>query len=179
MINVFRVGVYGEFYEVSGYIQRECIEVPPVNNCRTFISGYNHAITIYEMPETLRMALRTTPSYPIHALISPVENEKRGVCGLFWPTGLIGGGTLTFMLREDVDMRRTLDEIGRELARATSIHGPFASAHEGISVIREEFEELWDEVKKRKPDLKKMRAEAIQVGAMAARFVGDVCDKTQ
>jgi hypothetical protein len=49
------------------------------------------------------------------------------------------------------------------------------SAHEGISVLREEFEELWDEVKMKHPDVDKMRSEVIQVGAMALAFLLEVC----
>lgn len=55
------------------------------------------------------------------------------------------------------------------------LHCPFASAHEGYAVLQEEVEELWEEVKKREPDKVRMRAEAIQVAAMALRFVMDVC----
>jgi hypothetical protein len=65
-----------------------------------------------------------------------------------------------------------------ELVRATSIHTrKFNSAHEGYAVILEELDELWDEVKKNgsQRDVQKMRDEAIQVAAMAMRFVVDVC----
>lgn len=65
-----------------------------------------------------------------------------------------------------------------ELVRATGLHRhKFNSAHEGYAVILEELDELWDEVKKngQKRDIQKMRDEAIQVAAMAMRFVIDVC----
>lgn len=67
-----------------------------------------------------------------------------------------------------------------ELLRATALHGSFASAHEGYAVILEELDELWDEVKKGGTEprsIPRMRKEAIQVAAMAMRFVLDVCDK--
>lgn len=55
---------------------------------------------------------------------------------------------------------------------------PFNSAHEGFAVLHEEFDELkahvWTNQKRR--DLEAMRKEAIQVAAMAIRFVHDVCD---
>jgi hypothetical protein len=70
-------------------------------------------------------------------------------------------------------------EVMDELFRATDKFGSFNSAHEGYAVLAEEVDELWDEVKKnsktRSKDL--MRAEAIQVAAMAMRFVLDVCDR--
>ena len=55
---------------------------------------------------------------------------------------------------------------------------PFNSAHEGYAILLEEVDELWGHVKinQKKRDLAAMRAEAIQVAAMALRFVVDVCD---
>ena len=68
-------------------------------------------------------------------------------------------------------------EIQEELKRATLIHGsPFRSAHEGWAIIREEVDELWDEVKSDYRMITKMRREAIHVAAMALRFIQDVCD---
>jgi len=50
----------------------------------------------------------------------------------------------------------------------------FASLHEGISIIREEFEEAWDEVKKQNADPEALKKEMAQVGAMAMRFLTDL-----
>lgn len=71
-----------------------------------------------------------------------------------------------------------LDEVDAELYRARSKFAAFNSAHEGCGVLREEFEELWDEVKAKNGarDVAAMRKEAIQTAAMAIRFVIDVCD---
>jgi hypothetical protein len=69
--------------------------------------------------------------------------------------------------------------VAEELGRAFEKFPAFNSAHEGFAVLAEEVDELWDEVKKnsktRSKDL--MCAEAIQVAAMAMRFVLDVCDR--
>jgi len=59
-----------------------------------------------------------------------------------------------------------------ELVVATHKFGPFASTHEGAAVIREEFDELWDAVKAN--DIAQARREAVQVGAMAVRFLIDI-----
>lgn len=67
-------------------------------------------------------------------------------------------------------------EAAEELARARRKHGRMHGPHEGYAVILEEVDELWDEVRKRDPDVAAMRREAIQVAAMALRFVEDVCD---
>ena len=70
------------------------------------------------------------------------------------------------------------DEVKKELAQAREkFPRPQASAHEGFAVLDEERDELWDEVKANHPDRKaRMRAEAVQVAAMAIRFIEDVCD---
>lgn len=64
--------------------------------------------------------------------------------------------------------------IDAELKRANRLYPAFRSPHEGISVIREEFEELWDEVKADKTNKHlslRMYEEAIQVAAMAVKFI--------
>lgn len=61
-----------------------------------------------------------------------------------------------------------------ELDRATKKYGSFASAHEGYAVLKEEVDELWDAIKANESAERK-REEAIQVAAMALRFVVDCC----
>lgn len=60
------------------------------------------------------------------------------------------------------------------------MHKSMQGAHEGYAVLLEEVDELWDEVKKnpRKDPacIARRRTEAIQIAAMAMRFVLDVCD---
>ena len=67
-------------------------------------------------------------------------------------------------------------EVEEELYAATSKFGAFASAHEGYAVLKEEVDELWDEVKKNQKvrSVEKLRAEAKQVAAMALRFMIDL-----
>lgn len=67
-------------------------------------------------------------------------------------------------------------EAAVELARAQSIYPRFNSPHEGYAALLEEVDELWDEVKASKPgsDRAAMRKEAVQVAAMALRFLHDV-----
>lgn len=67
-----------------------------------------------------------------------------------------------------------LDEVAEELERARSLgFSLFASAHEGYAVLLEEVDELKAEVWKKQSlrDLGKMRKEAIEVAAMAVKFV--------
>lgn len=65
-----------------------------------------------------------------------------------------------------------LDDVAGELSRA-AMWPPFNSAHEGYAVLLEEVDELWAHVKtnQKRRDLAAMRAEAVQVAAMAIKFV--------
>ena len=72
------------------------------------------------------------------------------------------------------DYDNILADVGKELKRAADLgFGLFNSAHEGFAIINEEFDELKAHVwtKQSKRDLKAMRKEAIEVAAMAVKFV--------
>jgi hypothetical protein len=58
-----------------------------------------------------------------------------------------------------------------ELVRATGKHGRFNSPHEAYAILLEEVDELWDDIKKNRSTTAYI--EAIQVAAMAVRFVVD------
>jgi len=75
--------------------------------------------------------------------------------------------------------QRLADEILDELASARTKHpGKFNSSHEGYAVILEELEELWDEVKTQSGGNKaNMKTEAIQIAAMAIRFIQDLIEE--
>lgn len=68
--------------------------------------------------------------------------------------------------------------IRAELERAMKKHPEeWHSIHEGESHIREEFEELWDEIKKSdgRTANELMRTEATHLGATAVRFLVELC----
>ena len=75
--------------------------------------------------------------------------------------------------RVSMIVRHVLDE----LQKATHEHGAFRSAHEGFAVLKEEVDELCDEVRGRRSleNSGRMQQEAVQVAAMALRFLLDVC----
>ena len=66
--------------------------------------------------------------------------------------------------------KQALKLIAKELTRARANFDNFHNAHEGYAVIKEELDELWDDVKSNRNPTK----EAIQVGAMALRFLVDL-----
>jgi hypothetical protein len=85
------------------------------------------------------------------------------------------------MIETEKEIRETATEISKmlveEVCSARSKFSKFNSAHEGYAVMKEEVDELWDEikVKQKDRDKAKMKKEAIQVGAMAIRFIQDCC----
>lgn len=63
-----------------------------------------------------------------------------------------------------------------ELKSAMGKFPPYNSAHEGWAVIREELDELWDEIKNDKEwdaEERQMK-EALQVAVTAIRFIYDL-----
>ena len=64
-----------------------------------------------------------------------------------------------------------------ELKRANRMYGTsFASPHEGYAVILEELDELFEEIRQKRPDKERLREEAIQIGAMAIKFIMSIED---
>lgn len=80
--------------------------------------------------------------------------------------------TLNYAVRLDL----ATEMIKAEVYRATTMHSPMTTAHEGKAVIEEELDELWDEVKLfPNIDREALLKEAVHIGAMAARFIADIC----
>lgn len=66
-------------------------------------------------------------------------------------------------------------EVADEVLRAITKHPQgFRSYHEGYAVLLEEVDELWEEIKRQKVDCVNVRKEAVQVAAMALRFLADL-----
>ncbi len=78
----------------------------------------------------------------------------------------------------DIDLKliRIKADMIKELESATDKHGSFPTSFHGYAVVLEELDELWDAIKSKDATLADVRYEAIQVGAMAIRFVLDLCD---
>lgn len=69
------------------------------------------------------------------------------------------------------------DRIDSELYFARQKFPDFRSAHEGFAVLLEEVNELWDVVRSKHGTPVEIKHEAIQVAAMALRFLTDCCDE--
>lgn len=67
-----------------------------------------------------------------------------------------------------------LNDVAEELSAAIAAHPPFHSAHEGYAVILEELDELWAEITPRMKNHAAIRKEALQVAAMALRYIVDL-----
>lgn len=71
-----------------------------------------------------------------------------------------------------------INMVRAEAERASAKHPPMHSHHEAYAVIREEFEEYWQEVQKggSKPrDPEALRTELVQTAAMCVRTLTDLC----
>ena len=68
---------------------------------------------------------------------------------------------------------KVLEMIKTELDSANNKYPAFHSTHEGYAVLREEIDELWDEIKVSKSTNanRLMVNEAVQVAAMAIKFI--------
>jgi len=75
-------------------------------------------------------------------------------------------------------IKTILKQVENEFEIASSLYSKFHSNHEGYAVIKEEVDELWDEIKKSKDTKgnKKMKSELIQIAAMAIRFIDNLCE---
>ena len=89
------------------------------------------------------------------------------------------------MTKNELILDTTMGMVRDELARAMMLHAPMRGVHEGYAVILEELDELWFEIKQKKPgqttSFGRLRTKALHVAAMAARFVADltldsICD---
>jgi NTP pyrophosphatase (non-canonical NTP hydrolase) len=71
-----------------------------------------------------------------------------------------------------IKLQSSFIEIKDEIEKAKEKYPKdFNSLHEAYAVILEEFQEMWDEIKKKNPDKENIREEAIQVGAMIGRLL--------
>lgn len=85
----------------------------------------------------------------------------------------LAGASAGLLVQHSDAIERAAAEVVVELRSAMAKFGPFKNGHEGYAVILEEVDELWNEVKNNKGDdhVTRQRHEAIQIAAMALRFV--------
>lgn len=91
---------------------------------------------------------------------------------LFYPSIERGGMSPNDPLVISSTIDNALAAVGQELEQAMREHAPaFASMHEAHSVILEELEEFWEEVRKKRSERSepRMRYELTQLAAMAVK----------
>lgn len=71
----------------------------------------------------------------------------------------------------DVVLAMVRAEAMKAMAKHPAMHSP----HEGMSVIKEEVDELWDHVKVDTGQTNAAAKEAIQIATMGVRYVYDLC----
>ena len=73
------------------------------------------------------------------------------------------------------NMERAFDLVKKEYLRVAAMCSveKFNSTHEAYAVLKEEVDELWDEVKSNVNE-KDMETEAIQVATVAIRFIAEL-----
>lgn len=168
--NRYVAGVCDECGDVIGLASADAKDLPRCTGCHnptgTSLNGRPLCINCH-VGDVDELRSRACPGPTKRSEAWPDEPcDQCGVYGIHHPRSETARGSV-------------LDEVASELARARAKFARFNSAHEGFAVLDEERDELWDEVKANHPDRKaRMRAEAIQVAAMAIRFIEDVCDAT-
>lgn len=70
---------------------------------------------------------------------------------------------------EEIKIATIIEAVQNELHDANNKFPAFNSPHEGYAVLKEEVDELWEEIKKN--NLRNAEKEAVQVAAMAIKFI--------
>ena len=81
---------------------------------------------------------------------------------------------IVWPIHERDRVKIALREVETELTKALIRFPEFNSPHEGKAVIEEELDELWQHVKANTGRTEDAMAEAIQIAAMALRYVVDL-----
>ena len=75
-------------------------------------------------------------------------------------------------------MSNFFEKVQEEVDKAKKVYpNDFNNFHEGYAVLLEEVDELWDEIKKKNPDLCNLKKEVIQVSAMCKRIYDELLVK--
>lgn len=69
------------------------------------------------------------------------------------------------------------NKIKNQLAKCYEKYGLYSSFHEGMSVLREEFEELWVECKKKELDFERIESEIIDNIVVLQKMYNDIVVK--
>ena len=83
--------------------------------------------------------------------------------------------TLPLKQPDEARLQEVLADVALEFRSAAMKFDAFTSSHHGYAVLKEEVDELWDDIKANKPYWSQ-RAEAIQIAAMAVRFILDIAN---
>lgn len=126
--------------------------------------------------DTVRVSLpdyqaqKANDSPPVTAAVTP--SKETGPVAPVGPfSGKLAGHTPAFISAFSKAILDVCAEVSIEAMSATDKHGLFTSPHEGHSVIREELEELFDEIRANNGKKDSARHEALQIAATAVKYV--------
>ena len=79
------------------------------------------------------------------------------------------------VLREHKKLERLVGEIVAEMLRGDAKHNPHSGPKRGFGALRNEYNELQTEIEAEDGTPESIKTEAIQVAAMALKFLRDCC----
>ena len=107
---------------------------------------------------------------PLRCSNTECQSNQGGFCShciakyeMFKGTGKCTGHAL------HVTIERVLSRVHEELRRANEKFPDFKSPHEGYAILKEEVDELWDDIKANR--IEASFDEAVQVAAMAVKYL--------
>ena len=131
--------------------------------------------------ELVKLSGLSGPSAYLSAILEEgsIEEVEREIEKFIWNKALTNniGSELQAPQENRLELHPMWSEVRKELMAAMGKFPPFNSGHEGYAIIKEELDELWEEVKKKQSTpgrAEAMYKEALQVAAMALRFMVDL-----
>lgn len=70
-----------------------------------------------------------------------------------------------------MNFKEIIQDVMIEISFAEKKYSPYRSSHEGYAIIKEEVDELWDEVKRKDQNYARQYTEAKHIACTAVRFM--------
>lgn len=70
-----------------------------------------------------------------------------------------------------MSIQEIIKDVIEEVSSAEKKYSPYRSSHEGYAIIKEEVDELWDEVKRKDQNYARQYTEAKHIACTAVRYM--------